>query len=129
MLRKTGIVLCCAAFFFLVGGHWAVLQTAAWTKMILSYSKSDPLAVAVEKTFDGEHPCDDCRSIQSAKKQEEEKSAPSFKSEKKVETLAGAPQAVLKGPLPSSICLPSNTKGGGSRMDAPPVPPPRSIGA
>jgi hypothetical protein len=93
--------------------------------MILTYSKAESLAVAVEKTFDGQHPCDDCRNIQSAKKQEEEKSAPSFKSEKKVESLTEASVQNMFFSMPGSIWFGRDATLMLYRADSPPFPPPR----
>ena len=43
--------------------HWAALKTAAWAGMLISYSHSGSIATAVEKTFDGNHPCPLCNAI------------------------------------------------------------------
>ena len=51
----------------MTGGHWAVLQTVAWTKMIVVYSRASSIQVAVVQTFDGQHPCKMCKLIQKAK--------------------------------------------------------------
>jgi hypothetical protein len=56
-------MLCFAAVFQLLGGHWAILQTAAWVGMVIEYSANDGVQVALSKTFDGEHPCELCKSI------------------------------------------------------------------
>jgi hypothetical protein len=65
----TVLSLCAA-----LGLHWAALQSVAWAGMLLSYSRSGSVAAAVEKTFDGDHPCPLCKAIskgeQSGKKQE-----------------------------------------------------------
>jgi len=53
-----------------LGAHWTVLQTAAWVGMIIDYSESAPLMTALKKTFDGEHPCQMCVSIQDGKQTE-----------------------------------------------------------
>jgi hypothetical protein len=60
----------CAA----IGLHWAALQSIAWAGMLLNYSRSGSVASAVEKTFDGRHPCPLCKAIskgeEGGKKQE-----------------------------------------------------------
>jgi len=57
-----------------LGLHWAALQSVAWAGMLLSYSHSGSIASAVEKTFDGKHPCPLCKTIakgeQGGKKQD-----------------------------------------------------------
>jgi len=95
--------------------------------MILAYSKSESLSVAVEKTFDGKHPCDDCRSIQQAKEHEKEKSDPAFQVEKKVEILVRGPVQEIAFPMPDSVwsCCDSILICG--YANSPPVPPPRAL--
>jgi hypothetical protein len=58
-----------AALFVETGGHWLVLQSVAWTGMLLEYSQESSFGTAMQKTFDGEHPCDLCKTIQGAGKQ------------------------------------------------------------
>lgn len=53
-----------------LGLHWALLQTVAWTGMIVSYSLEENLSGAVAKTFDGQHPCCMCKAIQKGKSEE-----------------------------------------------------------
>ena len=59
------------------GGHWAVLQSVAWFGMFVNFSQTAPVMVALEKTFDGRHPCKLCKVVQagqeSEKKQEMQK--------------------------------------------------------
>ncbi len=56
-----------------LGLHWAVLQTIAWTGMIVSYSRDASFTEAVTKTFDGEHPCPMCKVIKQARAEEKQK--------------------------------------------------------
>ena len=46
--------------------HLAVLQMTAWARMLISYSRDNTVATALEMTFDGEHPCPMCKKIQQA---------------------------------------------------------------
>jgi hypothetical protein len=66
-----------------LGLHWAVLQTIAWTGMIVSYSRDASLSEALTKTFDGKHPCCLCKMIQKGradeKKQEQQQVKPGSK--------------------------------------------------
>jgi hypothetical protein len=55
-----------------LGLHWAVLQTIAWTGMIVSYSRDASFSEAVSKTFDGEHPCPMCKVIKQARAEEKQ---------------------------------------------------------
>lgn len=56
-----------------MGGHLVLLQTIAWGSMIFSYSDKAPFSEAVEKTFDGEHPCELCKLVKETKREEEKK--------------------------------------------------------
>jgi hypothetical protein len=52
------------------GGHWMMLQSVAWTRMLVAYSHDGQLVEALAKTFDGKHPCALCKTIQRAKDSE-----------------------------------------------------------
>jgi hypothetical protein len=73
MLRiahRLSSLICLAAVLTAGGGHWAVLQTFAWARMLVEYSTQNSLAEAVEMTFDGKHPCPMCLKIEKGRKQE-----------------------------------------------------------
>jgi hypothetical protein len=55
----------------ILGGHWLALQSVAWVGMIAKYAQGDSLTVALEKTFDGAHPCDLCNVVKSGREQEQ----------------------------------------------------------
>jgi hypothetical protein len=55
-----------------LGAHWALLQTVAWTGMVVSYSRDGFFAEAVSQTFDGKHPCRLCEVIQQGREEEKE---------------------------------------------------------
>jgi hypothetical protein len=50
-----------------LGLHWALLQTVAWTGMMVNYSRHASFTEAVSKTFDGKHPCCLCKAIQKGR--------------------------------------------------------------
>jgi hypothetical protein len=52
------------------GGQWAVLQSAAWAGMLVNNLRTQSLADAVTRTFDGQHPCPLCKAIECGKKSE-----------------------------------------------------------
>jgi hypothetical protein len=52
------------------GGHWMALQSLAWTRMLLSYSRGGHIVTAVTKTFDGKHPCSLCKEVARSKSTE-----------------------------------------------------------
>jgi len=57
---------------FSLGLHWAFLQAVAWTGMLISYSQEGSFGEAVQKTFDGEHPCPLCKAIEKGRAEEKE---------------------------------------------------------
>lgn len=113
------LVLVCAT-----GGHWVVLQSAAWAGMILSYSQTDSLSVALEKTFSGQHPCKLCKVVEEGKKSERQQQF--LKLETKLDLfcarrpLGVAPPVLL--PLREG---PSQLASG--RCEEPLLPPPRLV--
>ena len=138
VLRKLGFLLATLALFSIAGGHWAVLQTVAWAEMLHDYTqKTGSVAVAVEQTFDGAHPCELCLQIETAKQQEARKSDDKQKpaSGQKVAKAGendkalslersflpvGAVAASLRWDVRADLHAPS-------RDEPPPTPPPRSI--
>jgi len=99
-LASCGQIIAAIAMFFIIGGHWGLLQTVAWTQMIWTYTTQDGSVLAgAKKTFDGEHPCHMCESIKHAKKQEK-KSPETIAATKKIELLALESSRIL--PLPAS---------------------------
>jgi hypothetical protein len=106
ILASCGQVIAAAALFFIIGGHWGVLQTVAWANMIWTYSTKDGSVLAgAKKTFDGEHPCNMCDSIKEAKKQE--KKAPEILSAtKKIELFALNDASLLPVPVSASFQFP-----------------------
>lgn len=53
-----------------LGAHWALLQTVAWTGMVIRYSQDGSFGEALSKTFDGKHPCGLCKMIQKGRAEE-----------------------------------------------------------
>ncbi len=129
MPRRFGLACAALAMFFIAGGHWTALQTVAWAEMLHDYSQhSGSLAVAVEQTFDGQHPCELCRDIQAGKSKEHRgsPSVPIAKADAKVK--AALAEATLLAPARPSVerFFPALIASAlVSRDDSPPTPPPR----
>jgi hypothetical protein len=68
-----------------LGLHWALLQTVAWTGMLITYSRDASFQEAVVMTFDAQHPCPLCQVIKTGraeqKKHEQQQVKPGFKLE------------------------------------------------
>jgi len=69
-LLRFGQVLMLLVLFAASGGHWMALQSLAWTRMLLSYSRGGHIVTAVTKTFDGRHPCSLCKEVARSKSTE-----------------------------------------------------------
>src|SRR5271170_473995 len=65
----------------MLGAHWAVLPTVAWTTMLADNLCTHSVKEAVTETFDGKHPCCLCKAIAAGKKSEK-KTEFSFQSQK-----------------------------------------------
>ncbi|HTI99168.1 MAG TPA: hypothetical protein VL527_09820 [Dongiaceae bacterium] len=102
--------------------HWGVLQSIAWTTMLANNLRTGSLAEAVQKTFDGRHPCPLCRQI-AAGKQSEKKTefvTPQFR----FEFVSEAARFVFAAPTAFTLSG-DRAERVTSRSHAPPVPPPR----
>ena len=108
----------------LLGLHWTVLQTVAWTRMLLDYSRSAPLRTAVAMTFDGRHPCALCQVIKQGRESEQKQPVSVSKTGVKLECDLPADTVEI---TPAACPAPSRAWAGGwsSRDDAPPKPRPR----
>jgi len=123
MTCRLGVLLCVIAGFQLVGGHWAVLQTAAWAGMIIDYSKSEGVEAGITETFDGKHPCKLCLSIAESKQKEDKHKGTNVGLAKLY--LAHQTSGWAVAP-PSAFCeLGVSTSSLFSCDTSPPVPPPR----
>ena len=112
------------SLFMAIGGPLALLQGVAWVTMVHDFSKSGSLSQAVEKTFDGQHPCPLCQKLAKARAAEE-KAPVSVKIDKKAEVFIATSGSdlplpvvnpMIYGPVPF-VLMPE-------RFIAPPVPVP-----
>jgi hypothetical protein len=67
---KVAVIL---SLVTMLSAHWLVLQSIAWTSMLADNLRSSPFPEALEKTFDGKHPCGLCKAIDAGKKSEQKK--------------------------------------------------------
>ncbi len=70
MIRRMIRLVAVAALLLSVGGHWALIQSAAWAGMLLNFAKQGSLRSAVEKTFDGRHACSLCEWVEHEQQNE-----------------------------------------------------------
>jgi hypothetical protein len=115
----------CVALLLIVsiGAHWACLQSIAWMGMLIDYSRGASLAVAVCKTFDGQHPCCLCKAIADGKKSEQKKDRP-FQTEKLEFPLFDTGLAICFPARPPLRTTPDLTAK--AAFQEPSIPPPRN---
>jgi hypothetical protein len=122
-MRRFAHIVLVLALSASIGLHWAFLQSAAWVNMVVTYSLDGGFTEAVQKTFDGEHPCARCKQIQ--KGQDTEKKNESKSVQQKIEFfheqperfVACLPEARQEFVIHEAIIL--------VRPVSPAVPPPR----
>ena len=119
-LGKWFVVL---ALVMMIGGHWVLLQSAAWVGMAIQFSRTESVSVALEKTFDGKHPCPLCKIVKAGKASEKKQDI--LKLETKFDLLTDAGSCELFPPRPIRHFIPSPERVDASRA-APLLPPPRA---
>jgi len=107
-----------------LGFHWLALQSVAWTTMLVSNARHEPLSEAVARTFDGNHPCDLCHAVATGKKSEKKSDLPSTIAKLDLicttRTLTWLPPWAPYIYAGSFYAVPECSQ-------SPPVPPPRSL--
>jgi hypothetical protein len=106
------------------GQHCAVLQSVAWTTMLVERTHEGSLITALTTTFDGQHPCKLCRLVRAGKGSEQKSEA--VVKLAKLDSLLPSRSTLLPTPpatesfplLPAMILI--------VRSEAPPLPPPRA---
>jgi len=82
-----------ALLALVVGLHWGVLQTVAWSTMFIGYSQELAIEEALHATFDASTPCALCRVVRDAGERTGDDRAPE------------PPQQHLLAVLPDSSCV------------------------
>jgi len=73
-IRQIAAGVALVAVLFATGSHWVMLQSVAWASMFVRYVQVDGMGTALEKTFDGQHPCPLCHRVQEGRRAERERS-------------------------------------------------------
>ena len=130
MRRQLSLILTLTAWLFATGGHWDLVQTFGWGRMIVTYSQSMSLRQAVEKTFAGDTLCGVCEMVQGGKQQQDAAGtkAPGTKAPEKIVFISthgvlvyATPAPLFAGRVPAVSALLSADR------TAPPLPPPRTL--
>jgi hypothetical protein len=126
VFHRIGHALLILALIGATGTHWALLQSVAWTTMLADNLRSTSFTEAVQRTFDGKHPCNLCEHVAKGRKAEKKSDFPPCA--KKLEFLSERPAFVFCTPEDFRL-LPSFDESGITLAHKPPVPPPRSLAA
>jgi hypothetical protein len=124
VLVRLGHALLIVVLLATMGGHWALLQTVAWTNMLAENLRIDSLAGALGRTFDGKHPCKLCRQISAGKKSERKAEFPTLS--KKLEFVSSRAAFVFIAPHALHL-LPEKNAAFSPLNQPPPLPPPRLL--
>ena len=103
-----------------------MLQSVAWVGMTLNEVQRLPLRQALSKTFDGKHLCQLCKFVETGKKSDRKKDLESLvpKFEFVHDAQLNPPRSGERYPAPLAGIFPPI-----SRVQSPPVPPPRLLPA
>ena len=115
------------ALFLTTGGHLAILQGVAWTKMFRDFARTDSLGTAIGKTLDGQHPCSLCKKITQTGAGKKDDGVVAAKT--KLSEFIAQPHRLLAPPSPKPFPFPAAllTKPA-DIFFAPPVPIPIFVG-
>jgi hypothetical protein len=122
MLKRRAVVV---LLVLSLGTPWALLQSAAWLGMLVSYSRQASLVQAVSMTFDGKHPCRLCHLVKEGQAKEQREGKNSAKPDEQIQL--GLPPVVgclFRPPTPVLMAELFGLPDG--RTDSPPTPPPRA---
>jgi hypothetical protein len=123
MFRRLPRLLMAVALALSIGLHWAFLQSLAWTTMLVDNLATSSFSVALQRTFDGKHPCVLCKAVAEGKKSE--KRADTLLQFKKFDGLTASVAIAVPPPALFPLVESPNTS-----LEAfshpPPVPPPRA---
>ena len=106
-----------------MSAHWTILQSVAWTGMMIDFSRHASFKEALQNTFDGQHPCRMCKLVKAGRNEEGKQAQVNFplKLDFFVTQVSGRvlfPPWIEAEPLitTASYCW---------LTDSPPTPPPR----
>jgi hypothetical protein len=123
VLQRLPKLLIAVALASSIGLHWGFLQSFAWTTMLVDNLTTNSFCVALQRTFDGKHPCHLCKAVAEGKKSE--KKSDILLPLKKLEAFNQSVTFVLSPPASfPGIEAPNALLE--TLADAPPTPPPRA---
>ena len=72
LVQRGIVLLLCLA----LGLHWALVQGIAWAEMFIDFASEGSVIEAVEKTFDGQHPCPLCAKVKEGNRDSKDPQSP-----------------------------------------------------
>lgn len=131
MIKAASRIVLVAALMISIGLHWALMQSAAWVGMAVTYTvKTGSVVQGLSDTFDGEHACPLCHVVEEGTKEPSPKkdSVPTkiLKDLKLHLAVTSIPTFVFQKPDEPAWIMTSQT--GNARTVTPEPPPPRSGG-
>jgi hypothetical protein len=117
----------------LMQGPAMLVQEVAWVNMLVTYTQERGLKRGIIETFDGEHPCEMCKTAQKLRQQSDNPEEPAA-PQKTRPNLAWGPMMIPAGrfqtPVPESRDLLMVVAGWqqlwtGRGVDGPEPPPPK----
>lgn len=132
LTAKAAAVFAITAMLCALNLQWGLLQCVAWATMLPSYYfQTESVSTAVSMTFDGDHPCTLCKTVDQAIQSNAEQNAPEKAS------LSRAPLGLLtllvtsteslqiQSPFLKRHALIETAWRGSRRTQSPQTPPPR----
>ena len=120
-LAQRGIVLLVCLS---LGMHWALLQSIAWTGMLISFASEGAMIEAVEKTFDGQHGCPLCEKVKEGRDSDQKHPQQTGQSLKKMDAIL-VTLTKLIAPAAEKISFAMIHACSVKRNERPEMPPPR----
>jgi len=121
--KQFGQFLIAFTLITAIGGHWALLQSVAWVGMLANNARHGSLSEAIEKTFDGNHPCGLCKVVSAGKKAEQKQTI--VKVGAKLDFWLEPATCLLIAPRLAGY-IPLQVHAFTARVETPPSPPPRA---
>lgn len=124
-MRAAAKLITVLVLVLTLGLHWALLQTVAWTGMIVSYSRDGSLSTAISKTFDGKHPCCLCKAIESGRQEEQKQPPDKLAPDAKIKCVLPVEMVWQYTPVTFETARIAPALAPTSHQTEPPTPPPR----
>ncbi len=129
-LRKLTALL----LALLMQGPAMLVQEVAWVNMLVTYTQERGLKRGVIETFDGEHPCELCKTAEKMRQQKGDDPAEPATPQTTRPNLAWGPMMIpggrIQAPMPKCRDIPGVAAGSlyhwtGRAVDGPEPPPPK----